>query len=89
MVTVTERAAQELKEILEAQAVEPEQVLRLVREAQGFSLRLDKESAGDEVVESEGATILLVDEQLSPIVDGAVVDCIDTPEGPRLTITKE
>lgn len=89
MVTVTERAAQELKEILEAQAVEPEQVLRLVREAQGFSLHLDKESAGDEVVESEGATILLIDEQLSPIVDGAVVDCIDTPEGPRLTITKE
>jgi Fe-S cluster assembly iron-binding protein IscA len=88
-VTVTERAAQELKEILEAQAVEPEQVLRLVREAQGFSLRLDKEGAGDEVVESEGATILLIDEQLSPIVDGAVVDCIDTPEGPRLTITKE
>jgi len=32
---------------------------------------------------------LLIDEQLSPIVDGAVVDCIDTPEGPRLTITKE
>jgi len=89
MLTVTERAAQELKGILQAHAVEPEQVLRLVREAQGFSLRLDKESAGDEVVESEGATILLIDEQLSPIVDGAVVDCIDTPEGPRLTITKE
>jgi Fe-S cluster assembly iron-binding protein IscA len=89
MLTVTERAAQELKGILEAHAVEPEQVLRLVRETQGFSLRLDKEGAGDEVVESEGATILLIDEQLSPIVDGAVVDCIDTPEGPRLTITKE
>lgn len=89
MLTVTERAAQELKGILQAHAVEPEQVLRLVREAQGFSLRLDKEGAGDEVVESEGATILLIDEQLSPLVDGAVVDCIDTPEGPRLTITKE
>jgi len=89
MLTVTERAAQELKGILEAHAVEPEQVLRLVRETQGFSLRLDKEGAGDEVVESEGATILLIDEQLGPIVDGAVVDCIDTPEGPRLTITKE
>ena len=89
MLTVTERAAQELKGILQAHAAEPEQVLRLVREAQGFSLRLDKEGAGDEVVESEGATILLIDEQLSPIVDGAVVDCIDTPEGPRLTITKE
>lgn len=89
MLTVTERAAQELKGILQAHAVEPEQVLRLVREAQSFSLRLDKESAGDEVVESEGTTILLIDEQLSPIVDGAVVDCIDTPEGPRLTITKE
>jgi Fe-S cluster assembly iron-binding protein IscA len=88
MLTVTERAAQELKGILQANAVEPEQVLRLVREAGGFSLQLDKESAGDEVVESEGTKLLLIDEQLSPITDGAVVDCIDTPEGPRLTITK-
>jgi Fe-S cluster assembly iron-binding protein IscA len=89
MLTVTERAAQELKGILQANAVEPEQVLRLVREAEGFSLQLDNESAGDEVVESEGTKILLIDEQLSPITDGAVVDCVDTPEGPRLTITKE
>ena len=89
MLTVTERAAQELKGILQANAVEPEQVLRLVREAEGFSLQLDNESASDEVVESEGTKILLIDEQLGPIVDGAVVDCIDTPEGPRLTITKE
>jgi Fe-S cluster assembly iron-binding protein IscA len=89
MLTVTERAAQELKEILQANATEPEQALRLIREAQGFSLQLDTASADDEVVESEGTNILLIDEQLSPIVDGAVVDCVDTPEGPRLTITKE
>jgi Fe-S cluster assembly iron-binding protein IscA len=88
MLTVTERTAQELKDILDAHATKPEEAIRLMAGPEGFSLRLDTEMEGDEVVESEGTKVLLVDAQLSQIVAGATLDCVDTPEGPRLRITK-
>ena len=89
MITVTERAAQELGAILTANATDPEQALRLNAGINGLSLGLDWEQEGDEVVESEGTAILLMTSELSLALASAIIDCIDTPEGSRLTINRE
>jgi len=66
---------------------DPEIGLRLVvSEPQAFSLLLDKEQEGDQVVEHEGAKVLLVGQELSQALEGVTVDCQETTEGTRLTI---
>jgi Fe-S cluster assembly iron-binding protein IscA len=90
VIVVTERAAEELKETLREHATDDEQALRLTP-APGdvFVLTLDVEQEGDEVVESEGTKLLLMDASVAPALDGIILDCVDTPEGPRLTLSKE
>jgi len=88
MLTVTERATKELGEILAAHTTEPTRVLRLKRGTEGLSLGLDCEQEGDEIVKREGITILVVGSELSSALDGATIDCINTPEGSRLTISR-
>ncbi len=89
MIIVTERAAEELKETLREHATDAEQALRLTPTSGGaFVLTLDVEQEGDEVVESEGTKLLLMDDSVAPALDGITLDCVDTPEGPRLTLSK-
>lgn len=49
---------------------------------------IDKEQAGDEVVEHDGHKILIAQKELSSILDGYIVDCWDTENGKQLTISK-
>jgi Fe-S cluster assembly iron-binding protein IscA len=86
MLTVTERAAQELRAILVANATDPKQALRLQADASGLFMGLDWQQEGDEVVDSEGSAILLMTPELSLALADATIDCIDTTDGPRLTI---
>jgi Fe-S cluster assembly iron-binding protein IscA len=88
MLTVTERAAQELKEVLTAHATEPNQVLRLDASNEGFTLGVGQQVEGDHVVESEGTTVLHISAQLGLALASVdiVLDSIDTPDGPRLTV---
>ena len=89
MIIVTERAAQQLKDTLSEHATEAEQALRVTPTSSGdFVLTLDVEQEGDEVVESEGTKILLLDASVGPALDGLTLDCVDTPEGPRLTLSR-
>lgn len=63
--------------------------LRLgISASQNIAFRLDCVRKGDQVVRYEGANVLLVDEQLAKLLEGAVLDCTDTPSGPRLTISR-
>jgi len=91
MVTVTERAKEELKDILLAAEVsEPEISLRLAPTAPGqFGLVPDKEQEGDQIVEHEGTKVLLVEAELVAPLEGVTIDCQDSPEGPRLVMTKD
>jgi Fe-S cluster assembly iron-binding protein IscA len=41
---------------------------------------------GDQVVEHEGATVLLIDGDLSGRLAGATIDCVDSPMGSLLRI---
>lgn len=63
--------------------------LRLgVSASQNIAFRLDRIREGDQIVRYEGANVLLIDPELARLVDGAVLDCVDTPSGPRLTISR-
>ena len=90
MLTVTESARQILKETLTVHSNDPEIGLRLSLKPPGIlGIVLDKEAEGDEVVEHEGAKVLLVSSELAPLVDGNTLDTQDTPDGPQLTMFQE
>jgi len=90
MLTVTESAKKLLKGTLRAHSDDPEAGLRLSFNPPGeFGIVLDREAEGDQVVEYEGAKALLVAPELASVVEGVTLDVQDTPEGPRLAISKE
>ena len=89
MVTVTERAREHLLGIL-ADYPDADVGLRLVVHSRG-QLRLinDTERKGDQVVEHEGRKVLLVHQQVTEALQGTVVDCEETAEGPRLVMVPQ
>lgn len=89
MLTVTESAKQLLKETLLAHSDDPEAGLRLSITPPGqFGIVLDSEAEGDQVVEHEGAKVLLVAPELAPVVEGITLDVQDTADGPKLVVSK-
>lgn len=90
MLTVTESARQHLKNMLLAHSDDPEIGLRLtVEPPRQFGLVLDREGVGDQVVEHEGAKVLLVASELVTLLSEVTIDAQDTPEGTKLVISKE
>jgi len=89
VIIVTDRAKEELKKALSDAEAEPGVGLRLDASAPGqFGLVPDRERGGDQVVEHEGTPVLYLSEELSSALDGATIDCRDTPEGQQLVISK-
>ena len=90
MLNVTEGAKQMLKEALVANTNDPETGLRLVVDQPGlFTMVLDQEKKGDQVVAHEGLKVLLVDRQLSRELAGETIDREEGPERARLVMSKE
>lgn len=88
MLTVTESAKQLLKETLSAHTDDPEIGLRLEVKPPGqLGIVLDRGAEGDQVVEHEGAKVLLVASELAPAVDGVTLDIQDTADGPKLVVS--
>jgi Fe-S cluster assembly iron-binding protein IscA len=89
MLTVTEDAKQLLKETLREHSDDPETGIRLsVKEEGQFGIVLDSESEGDQVVEHEGAKVLLVSPGLATALEGSTLDVQDTDDGQKLFISK-
>lgn len=86
MLTVTDRAAERLKESIEATDIADEQTLRLVQTDAGLELAIDQERDGDQVVRSAGRTVLVIDADVGVLVDGATLDAVEGPQGPRLVL---
>ncbi len=87
MLNVTEKAVGALADSLESSEATDEQSLRLARTPQGeFGLAIDEEREGDQVVKQEERSILVLDEEISTALDGAILDIADSPEGQRLTL---
>ena len=89
MLTVTESAKQLLKETLLAHTDDPEVSLRLELKPPGqFGVVLGREAEGDQVIEYEETTVLLVAAELASAVEGIALDVQDTADGPQLVVSK-
>ncbi len=55
----------------------------------GLGLLLDRAQEGDEVVEHNGQTVLVVDQSTSDMLEGVTLDAADTPNGRQLTINQQ
>lgn len=86
MVTVTERAAKILREV--QQDSEAEQTLRIVGAQGGYQLTFDQEREGDQVVESEGKTVLLIGSDVAEALTDATIDCEQGPDGMRFFLSR-
>ena len=87
MITVTERAKEELKTMLIAAEAKPDAGLRLLPRPDGkFELMLDTKLSGDLVVEYEGYKVLLVSIESFSMFDEATVGCHDTEDGAILLV---
>jgi Fe-S cluster assembly iron-binding protein IscA len=90
MLTVTEGAKQLLKEMRRVHSDDPEACLRLSVDSDGqFGLALDSALEEDQVVEHEGAKVLLVTPGLATALEGNTLDVQDTADGPKLVISKK
>jgi len=89
MLNVTEGAKQMMKEALAAKTDDPELGLKLVANESGqFTLVLGQEKEGDQVVEHEGSKVLLIDRELSVLLEGRTLDCEDSREGRWLMMSQ-
>lgn len=83
-VTVTERAVDELRNVLTETAPAPDQMLRLLATPEGsLALGVDRLREGDEVIEAQGADVLLVASNLLESLGDITIDCREAPEGER------
>lgn len=89
MVTVTERAKAKLKELLETESDDRSVGLRLGKTASGaFGVSPDRAHADDQIVEHEGATVLLVGQQIAERVEGTTIDYEEGGPGTGLVIKR-
>jgi iron-sulfur cluster assembly accessory protein len=85
MVTITEFAAQKVKEVLIAQNKE-NALLRLYLAGVGcsgpnFGMTLDESKTEDDILDEEYGVSMLIDKKLSPYLEGAVIDYIESNNG--------
>jgi Fe-S cluster assembly iron-binding protein IscA len=89
MLTVTDSAKEHLNNTLKAHRDDPNVCLRLVAKPAGqLGFVLDTETKGDQVVEHEGISVLLIGQELTSLVEGLTLDARDTANGPELFISK-
>jgi len=86
MVTVTDHAAQLLREIQEGHQESASKVLRLVSRGDSFEFAFDERREGDQIVQSGDADVLLVGTDVAELLGDATIGCQDTPAGPRFTL---
>lgn len=80
---------EELKRISSEVVDEPGTVLRLYADKSGrLGLIRDVENEGDQLVEHEGSTALVVGKELSVALEGVTTDFQNTDEGQHLILTK-
>jgi iron-sulfur cluster assembly protein len=85
MVTLTHKAADKVKELLNGQAATEESGLRVAVRGGGcsgfqYALSFDQRREGDQVYENQ-AIRLLIDSQSLPFVDGSEVDFVEGLQG--------
>jgi len=91
--TLTKLAAEKLKEALESQTKDPDVGIRLIPspspfgDSVQFEMTLDKERPGDIAITSQGTKILLISPEHTQALADKVINCQQTPQGIRFTIS--
>jgi Fe-S cluster assembly iron-binding protein IscA len=89
MVNVTERAKEKLKALLETEGNDQSVGLRLGATPTGqFDVFPDRERPDDQVVEHDGAVVLLVGQEVAEKVDNTIIDYEESASGPELIIKR-
>lgn len=90
MINVTERAKQALKKILTTHVDLSQGRLRLMDRGQGkLGLGIDIEMPGDEIVEYDDSTVLVIERELLANLKGVTLDVEDSVKGSELVIHYE
>ncbi len=86
MLTVTDKAAQYVRETLKKQSAPG--AVRIVKSEEGYHLTLGEAKEGDQVFEHEGESYLLLDTEVGEALSSATLDVKESPEGTRLTLSQ-
>jgi Fe-S cluster assembly iron-binding protein IscA len=86
MLTVTDKAAQYLREALSRKEEGLPEAIRIVYSEGGYQLTLDNAKDGDQVFEEDGHNYLLVDAEVGEALSDAKLDAQESPQGKRLTL---
>ncbi|MEE8413894.1 MAG: hypothetical protein V3R96_05020 [Dehalococcoidales bacterium] len=87
MINITGKARRELERILNSRVDMPQARLRLIdRGEDELGLGIDIEMPGDELVEHNGSTVLVVERGLAKRLKGITIDVDNTPEGFQLVL---
>ena len=87
MLTVTDKAAQYLRESLTRKETGAPEALRIVQTDDGYQLTLDNPKDDDQVFEQEGQNYLLLDSGVGEALSDATLDVHESPHGLSLTLT--
>jgi Fe-S cluster assembly iron-binding protein IscA len=87
MIAVTERAKEILKERLAREISDDSIGFRLHCNSTGvYRLILDWQKPGNQIVEHQGANVLLINREISNALDGATLDYCDDGNGEKILI---
>ncbi len=86
MLTVTDKAAQYVRETLKKQSAPG--AVRIVKTEEGYRFTLDEAKEGDQVFEHEGENYLLLDTAVCEGLSSATLDVKESPEGTLLTLSQ-
>lgn len=90
MIGVTERAKEELKTVLNKSVDHPDACLRLrVKEDGELGLGIDIKMEGDQVVEHEGAPLLVAEQDLAESLGHMAIDVDESGEKLQLIIIEK
>jgi Fe-S cluster assembly iron-binding protein IscA len=90
MIGITERAKDVLVDLRQSvEVADPHAALRLAPNTTGqLELSVDVERDGDEVLQHEGAPLLVIAGNVSQGLTGSTIDCTQTPGGVQLTLNR-
>lgn len=87
MLNASDAACAFLGQLLTESDAPDDAAVRFVIDGNSLSLQLDDEKPGDSTFNHDGRTVLVVDEDISKILDGKTLDLEESEEGPKLTLT--
>jgi Fe-S cluster assembly iron-binding protein IscA len=87
MLTLTEKAGNHLKKMLEQSAAPEDQCIRVSAQGQSLALTLGSKEPGDKAYEHDGRTVLVVNEELAQHLEDRKVDVDGAGDNAQLVLS--